>query len=416
MTPQRRARVEDHSIEEGARKFYTRAMAIAIVLVLAASIIAMVRPYLVGRFAASAVVTTGSLDVAFSGKALVIRNERVGITPTSGTLHIVAANGDRVGAGDVVAQVLDPAAAARLTKSAVSSDKTLSDAIADASLREERERTKLSGIKLQLQMKTQERQLYIDRQDTKAANSIAAEISQLETAARLAEENIAAIRAEIAEAQRTIAAGNALGAGSGGAAVLRSRQAALISYHVDGLELALDPKDPSIMDVDPGQLQPEPRTLTEGESLNAGQAVFREITDLYTELLFFASTGDEQIKPGQMVKVRFPRLAQEAVSARVVAAKPRPDLGQGLQVVRVTLERFANSLADLRLEQASMITRTISGLVVPVSAIARRGDVTGLYVLRANRYVFREVTVVGTVGDRAVVTGVREGDQVLARP
>ena len=117
MTPQRRARVEDHSIEEGARKFYTRAMAIAIVLVLAASIIAMVRPYLVGRFAASAVVTTGSLDVAFSGKALVIRNERVGITPTSGTLHIVAANGDRVGAGDVVAQVLDPAAAARLTKS-----------------------------------------------------------------------------------------------------------------------------------------------------------------------------------------------------------------------------------------------------------------------------------------------------------
>lgn len=417
MTRAQRARVEDHSLEEGARKFYTRAMAVIVVVVLAAGVIAMVRPFIVGRFAASAVVTTGSLDIAFAGHALMIRNELVAITPTSGTFHMVTANGDRVGAGDIVAQVLDPAAAAQLAKSTSTSDKALSEAIADASLREERERTKLSGIKLQLQMKMQERQLYVDKQDVKAANSLSAEISQLEQDARLAEENIAAIRAEIAQAQRALAGGKLLGSGQGGSsATLRSRQAALISYHVDGLELTLDPKHPNIMDVDPGQLTPEPRALAEGELVNAGQVVFREITDLYTELLFFASLGDEQVKPGQMVKVRFPRLAQEAVSARVISVKPRPDLGDGCQVVRVMLERFSNSLADLRMEQASMIVRTIDGLVVPAAAVARRNGVTGVYVLRGNRYVFREVIVVGAVGSQAVVTGVREGDQVLAKP
>lgn len=418
MSPPRR-RIEDHSMEEGARKFYATAMAVAVVLVLAAGVVAMVRPFIVGRFAASETVAAGSLDVIYGGQALLIRNERVVIAPVSGTLHLVAVGGDRVGAGEVVAQILDSAGAAKLTKPASSSDTASADAVVEASLREERERSRLSGIRLQLEMKMQERQVYVDRQDAKAVTRLTAEIAQLERDARLAEATVAAAKAEIAEAKRALARGAQSGSLQGGSlAVLRSRQAAFVSYHVDGLEVALDPRDVQVMEVDPGQLTPEPRSLSEGEQVNAGQVVFREITDLYTELVLFANLGDEEVKPGQTIRVRFPRLAQEAVSAKVVDVKLRPDLGEGRQAVRLVLDRFSVSLADLRMEQANMIVRTVYGLLVPAGAVAIRGGVTGVYVLRGNRYVFREVTVVGTVSGRTALTakGVREGDKVLARP
>ncbi|MGB4337215.1 MAG: HlyD family efflux transporter periplasmic adaptor subunit [Bacillota bacterium] len=329
-------RVEDHSLEERARRFYARTMVVALALVFATGVLTFVRPLWVGRFAPSEVAASGSLKVEIEGQALMIRNERLAVSPASGVIRLVADNGQRVAAGDIVAEILP--------------------ALSEPDL-----------------------------------------------------PGLPASQPSAASSSRTDAAGRAI-------AVLRARQSCVVSYHMDGLEEAMNASHPDILDITPGSYQPEPRRTSDGDVVRAGQAVFREITDLRTELLFFADLDDEELRAGRSVRVRFPRLAQEEVNATVLDVKSRPDLGEGWHAVRIALDRFALTLADLRLERAILIPRTIQGIIVPASSVVERDGYTGVYIYRAGRYVFRPVILQGVVGSRAAVSGIREGDKVLLKP
>jgi len=61
------------------------------------------------------------------------------------------------------------------------------------------------------------------------------------------------------------------------------------------------------------------------------------------------------------------------------------------------------------------VTERVSGILVPRSALARKGEDYGVWLLRTNRFIWRSVTLLGLNEEEAAVEGIREGDRVLVR-
>ena len=200
-------------------------------------------------------------------------------------------------------------------------------------------------------------------------------------------------------------------------AVLRAFGASLISTHIDGLEGVYSPANPDLLDISPADYTPYPRVCSEGDSVAAGSAVFREVQNLRTNLLVFAEVPEDAAPgAGSRVRVRFPRLATEAVPAAVIGSRRRPDISADTWAFHIALDRYATTLTDLRSESVTLVTERVSGLLIPRSALARKGDDDGVWLLRTNRFIWRSVTVLGMNEEEAAVEGIREGDRVLCRP
>jgi len=118
---------------------------------------------------------------------------------------------------------------------------------------------------------------------------------------------------------------------------------------------------------------------------------------------------------GSRVRVRFPRLATEAVPATVIGSRRRPDMSANTWSFHIALDRYATTLTDLRSEKVTLVTERVSGILVPRSALARKGEDYGVWLLRTNRFIWRSVTLLGLNEEEAAVEGIREGDRVLVR-
>ena len=69
----------------------------------------------------------------------------------------------------------------------------------------------------------------------------------------------------------------------------------------------------------------------------------------------------------------------------------------------------------MRSEKVTLVTERVSGILVPRSALARKGEDYGVWLLRTNRFIWRSVTLLGLNEEEAAVEGIREGDRVLVR-
>ncbi len=410
-----RRKPEERTRARRTQKFFGRAVTIALVAVLSYSLYAMISPGLVVRFSDSAVACSGSIEFSVPGKSIIVRDERVIITPISGVVHFLVDDGEKVAAGAAVAEVRDSAISSSVEAGALRIEGELDTFVQETALREGRERDRLVAIRVQIALKEEELKVYVERKDAKNTNKVHSELDELRRREAEAEAEVERIRQEteaaasaIREAKRQsdAALGRAL-------AVLRSHDAALVSTHIDGLEGIFNPDNPDLLLINPADHNALPHVRTEGDLVAAGSAVFREIQNLSTNLLVFAEFADECAPDaGARVRVRFPRLALEAVPATVIAGKRRVDIGEDVWALHIALDRYATTLTDLRSEEIHLITGHMSGIVVPVEALATRGEATGAYVFRTGEFRFREVEVVASNGLEAVVRGLREGDRV----
>jgi len=81
----------------------------------------------------------------------------------------------------------------------------------------------------------------------------------------------------------------------------------------------------------------------------------------------------------------------------------------------IALDRYATTLTDLRSEKVTLVTQRVSGILIPRSALARKDDEYGVWLLRTNRFIWRSVTLLALNEEEAAVEGIREGDRVLVR-
>lgn len=410
-----RRRPEERTRAKRTQKSFARAVTVALVAVLSYSLYAMISPGLVVRFSDSAAARSGSIEFSSPGNAIIVRDERVAITPISGVVHFLVDDGEKVAAGAAVAEVRDTAISSSAETDALLIEGELDKFVQEAALREGRERDRLLAIRVQIALKEEELKVYVDRKDAKNTNKVHVELEQLRRREAEAEAEVERIREEteaaasaIAEAKRQsdAALDRAL-------AVLRSHNAALISTHVDGLEGIFNPNNPDLLLINPADYDAFPSVRAEGDLVAAGAAVFREIQNLSTNLLVFAeSLGGSAPDVGARVWVRFPRLALEAVPATVIGGKRRLDMGEEVWAFHISLDRYATTLTNLRSENIHLVTDHVSGIVVPVEALVTQGEATGVYVFRTGKFRFREVEVIASNGMEAVVSGLREGDRV----
>ncbi len=421
-TPRRRRpRLEERTPAKRAQIRFAKAAAVVVVAVLSYSLFAAVRPAIINKSSGTAQAHLGQIEVSFPGSAVIVRDERIVPTPISGVVHFLVANGERVGAGAIVAEVRDSAAvaAAAAEPDSMRVQGEIDRFVQDSALRERRERERLSALRVQVTLKEAELEAYADRKDAKNVNRLHAELTQLrqreaaaaDALARIQEEARAAAAA-IAEAKRRsdTASARAL-------AVLRSFSASVISTHVDGLESVFTPSNPDLLAISPADYTPYPRDCSEGDSVPAGSAVFREVQNFCTNLLVCADMPASAVPAdGSRVRVRFPRLALEAVPATIIGSRRRPDMSADAWAFHIALDRYATTLTDLRSEGVTLVTQSVAGVLVPRSALARKGEEDGVWLLRTNRFVWRAVAVLGANEHEAAVEGIREGDRVLCRP
>ncbi|MBP7784636.1 MAG: hypothetical protein KA064_01395 [Firmicutes bacterium] len=416
-TPRRqRPRLEEHTPAERAQKRFAKAAAVVVVAVLSYSLFAAVRP-MITISSGTAHAYSGWVEVSFPGDAVIVRDERTRATPISGVIHFVVESGERAAAGAVVAEVRDRAVSEGPSSSLRAQEET-DRFVQECAMRERREKERLSALRVQIAIKETELRAYTDRKDAKNANRLHAELAELrqregqvvDVLARIQEEARAAAAA-VAEAKRRSDTSS-----TRALAVLRAFGASLISTHIDGLEGVYGPANPDLLGLSPADYTPYPRSCSEGDSVTAGAAVFREVQNLRTDLLVFADVPEEAAPgPGSRVRVRFPRLAREAVPATVIDSRRRPDMSADTWAFHIALDRYATTLTDLRSEKVRLVTQRVSGILIPRSALARKGDDYGVWLLRTNRFIWRSVTLLGLNEEEAAVDGIREGDRVLVK-
>ncbi|MEA4882913.1 MAG: HlyD family efflux transporter periplasmic adaptor subunit [Clostridia bacterium] len=413
-----RRRVQERTAAERALNLFMLAVAIAVVAVLSYVLLATIRGNLAGRFTQAAVARNGFIEISIPARAVIVRDESVAITPISGVLHYAVGEGEMAAPGTVVAEIRDQSATGTPKQQPSESNDNANRSAVDSSLRERRERERISTIRVQMALKEEEAKAYEERKDTKNANKARSELSALRAREREAESSLARIqeesRAAAAEAASAKSESNAASARA--SAVLRASESALISRHMDGLESVYRPGNPDLLNADPGAPGAVSRDCAEGEQVSAGMAVFREVQNYQTNLVIFANYREGAApRRAQRVRVRFPRLASEAVGATILETRKREDLGDNTWAIHVAMDRYAASLTNLRTERVDLVTDYVGGVVVPESALVRTGDSDAVYVLRSDRYTLKKVSVLGRNGSEAVVEGIREGDRVRVR-
>lgn len=419
-TPRRkRPRLEEHTPAERAQKRFAKAAAVVVVAVLSYSLFAAVRPMITARSSKTAQAYSGWIEVSFPGDAVIVRDERIVATPISGVIHFVAENGERVAAGAVVAEVRDRVASEASQSGSLGAQEEIDRFVQESAMREQRERERLSALRVQVAIKEAELRAYTDRKDAKNVNRLHSELSELRRREASAADALARIQDETRAAAAAVAEATRRSDTSStrALAVLRTLSASLISTHIDGLEGVFSPTNPDLLEISPADYTPYPRVCSEGDSVAAGAAVFREVQNLRTNLLVFAEVPEDAAPGvGSRVRVRFPRLATEAVPATVISSRRRPDISADTWAFHIALDRYATTLTDLRSESVMLVTKRVSGILIPRSALARKDDDDGVWLLRTNRFVWRSVTVLGMNEEDAAVEGIREGDRVLVRP
>jgi len=417
-TPRRkRPRLEEHTPAERAQKRFAKAAAVVVVAVLSYSLFAAVRP-MITISSRTAQAYSGWVEVSFPGDAVIVRDERIVATPISGVIHFVVESGERVAAGAVVAEVRDRAASEAPQSGSLRAEEETDRFVQECAMREQREKERLSALRVQIAIKETELRAYTDRKDAKNANRLHTELVELRQREASAVDALARVREEARAAAAAVdeAKRRSDTSSARALAVLRAFGASLVSTHIDGLEGVYSPANPDLLGVSPADHTPCPRACSEGDSVTAGTAVFREVQNLRTDLLVFADVPEDAAPgAGSRVRVRFSRLATEAVPATVIDSRQRLDMSANTWAFHIALDRYATTLTDLRSEKVTLVTERVSGILIPRSALARKGDDYGVWLLRTNRFIWRSVTLLALNEEEAAVEGIREGDRVLIR-
>lgn len=137
-----------------------------------------------------------------------------------------------------------------------------------------------------------------------------------------------------------------------------------------------------------------------------GEAVVRIVDNLSPAYLCFPSSG-LSLKKGAGVLFRIPG-SQELFSGIVSQVDGSTMLAE---IVPVPNELLTDRVCNIEL-----VTRREEGIVVPVSSLVRKNNISGLYAVSSGEIRWIEVKVKGIFKEKAVVTGVNLGQEIVSNP
>jgi RND family efflux transporter MFP subunit len=159
------------------------------------------------------------------------------------------------------------------------------------------------------------------------------------------------------------------------------------------------------------------RRVEPGESVAPGQALMTVYApeDLRIELNLPQSAADA-VRAAPSARVHFDD--GRNVDAREVVVFPSADPVSHSVVVRVLLPRMDKPVAPgTSASVAFAVASGERGLHLPQSAILRRGELTGVYVLKDGRLFLRQLRLGEREGDSVeVLSGLKPGETVVCDP
>lgn len=202
--------------------------------------------------------------------------------------------------------------------------------------------------------------------------------------------------------------------GDSGVRDIAASFAGQVCYHPDGLEKVLQPA--FIEQIDPKEVFPlaqRARTVEGGEIVKAGVPVIRLVNNLHP--LFLYARVEEipaNWQEKKQVILRWPG-QEDKITARIVRSYPL----DGQLVMVLKLDKWSSQWLHTRLASMEAIGDRYEGMVLPRAALVALEDGSfGVYYLAEKQVKFQQVKVVGIVGGRAVVQGLREGTEVVVNP
>ncbi len=361
----------------------------------------------------------GVVEESIEAKGLIIRDERVLVSPVTGTVRFMASEGEKVRAGAVVAEVADDEARQRVEPPLLKAREELDAFEAYASAR--LDALEQEAASLRLDVENEKRALARSKAsgDARAAREAAAALASAEGAldralARLDRE-VESLEAKRRQLTQAVSRREA----SYEHAVFRFRaqEPAVVSFELDGLEDELSPSACERLDEElASSLEPSTSRVEDGATVQAGQPVLRLVDN--SRLVVAAFLPDDQAS--ELVTKRSVRVEFEGVAGGpVTASVRRSDDGTspaGRRGVLLEVSGFPAELVRGRRVGMRIVKNVRSGLVIPERAVVRADDADIVYVPANLGVVRKTVEIRASDGERVVVEGLREGDRVVADP
>jgi hypothetical protein len=188
-----------------------------------------------------------------------------------------------------------------------------------------------------------------------------------------------------------------------------------VSLTIDGLEDFLPSKLSELSAWEVMAMRPPARQGPGGRRLAVGEPLCKLADPAGLTAAIVVSAGQAaRLQPGQRVTVRFPAAGEGALRATVTMVGPREKTGYSL--VLLETEGVLPALLSARWVQCEVLELSRSGVVIPRAALTTSGGTTGVLVISRTSAYFKSVTVLASVGGRALVDGISAGTVVAMYP
>lgn len=360
----------------------------------------------------------GSVQEGFDTEAVVVRDETVFVAPIGGKVSLLVAEGERVKAGTVVAEISREETRQQLEPPLTEAKEELTrfDAYARARLAEVK--NEVDSCKLEVENEKRALDRARASHDASAEENHKAALARANTALaaasrRLDEEEKAlkargqALAAKVQERERAYRQA---------VCELRAKVPGVVSFELDGLENLLTPSSAQAVAPDRVRsLVTSPVSVCDGSEVAEGEPVFRLINNYRLLVLAVLSSEDASVLASSRVRVAFGSTSDNNLfPARVVSqGDPTPS---GDRTVLVEVSGFPQELCAARRVRVKLVTRTCSGLTIPRRAVVQSGEDYLVYVPVNLGVVRKPVEIVGGDQDTVVVRGLKEGERVLTNP
>ncbi len=188
--------------------------------------------------------------------------------------------------------------------------------------------------------------------------------------------------------------------------------AGLVFWNVDGLEEVLQPGSVLASGSVPVVSPAEP--LAEG-AVAKGEPLCRVVDNLSPVLLHF------NVPPGVLPQSMLKEGERWRVLLNGEESRGRVTLiltDNGVSRVELALSRYPETLMQERRVRCAVITREVSGFIVPRAALVLHSGMTGIYLLRKDRIEWRPVRVEAQLGENVQISGeaLTEGGLYVVNP
>ncbi|MFZ5924279.1 MAG: HlyD family efflux transporter periplasmic adaptor subunit [Bacillota bacterium] len=363
--------------------------------------------------------TWGTVEQALELDGIVVRDEKVFVTPVSGTVKLVASEGEKVRVGSIIAEVAEEQARLRVELPLKKAREEL--AKLDAYARGRLDQLGKEVAACRLNVENEKRALARarssgDAQGVREHTSALAEAKKaLDTAVQELEREKKALEIKgqsfadkVKQCEATYRRV---------VFQLRAESPGVVSFELDGLEHVLSPR--TCKDLGPDEarsLVPSPGRIQAGAGVDAGQPIFRLIDNYRLFVLVFPRADQvAELDSSRGLRVRFasvpggPSLASKVFYTREAA----PD---GERAMLLEISGFPEDLYYRRRIRLNIIGKTVSGLVIPRRSVVHTGEGDIVYVPVNLGVVRRPVSVKAADAEWAVVEGLREGQRVVTNP